>query len=145
MAGHESSIERPYLLRRMAALFYDLLLNAALWMIMGFLALAFRGGAPVPAGSLWFQCLLLAVTGAFFMGFWHRDGQTAGMKAWRIQLVSGDGDQLTWKTVALRFLAACVSAGTGGLGFLWALVDADGLTWHDRFAGTRIRLLPKRS
>jgi len=145
MTGHQPTTERPYLLRRTAALFYDLLLVAALWMITGFATLALRDGAPVPAGSLWFRCLLFMVTAAFFIGFWKRDGQTAGMKAWRIRVVTPDGGGLTWVAATRRFLAACLSTACIGLGFLWALVDADHLTWHDRLAGTRVRLLPKRS
>ena len=47
-----------------------------------------------------------------------------------------------------------LSAGTCFLGFLWALWDEDGLTWHDRLSGTylaragiicgRRRLAPSR-
>ena len=140
------SIPGPALLvRRIVALFYDLLLNAALWMITGFIALTLRGGAPVPSGSLWFQCLLFSVTAAFFIGFWKRDGQTAGMKAWRIRVEARDGGPLTWKTAGLRFVGACLTTACAGLGLFWALVDHDRLTWHDRLADTRVRLLPRRT
>jgi uncharacterized RDD family membrane protein YckC len=140
MSGRRPSTKRAYLPRRIAALFYDLLLNAALWMITGFIVLACRDGAPVPAGTLWFRCLLFAVSAGFFIGFWKRDGQTAGMKAWRIRIVGRDGDGLTWKAAVVRFLVGCLSIACAGVGFLWALVDADRLTWHDRAAGTRIQL-----
>ncbi len=145
MAEQRPTKERPYLLRRTAALFYDLLLNAALWMIAGSVILAIRGGTPVPAGSLWFRSMLFAVTAVFFIGFWTRGGQTAGMKAWRIRVVTRDGGALTGKAAACRFLGACLSMACAGLGFLWAMVDADGLTWHDRMAGTRVRLVPRNS
>lgn len=144
-SGRKPSTKRTYLTRRIAALFYDLLLNAALWMITGFIVLAFRSGIPVPAGTLWFRCLLFGVSAAFFVGFWKRDGQTAGMKAWRIRIVSRYGDRLTWKAAIVRFLVGCLSTACAGLGFLWAIVDADGLTWHDRAAGTRVQLVVRKS
>ncbi len=144
MTDQPPPIARAYLVRRIAALFYDLLLIAALWMITGFATLALRGGTPVPTGSPWFQCLLFLVAAIFFIGFWKRDGQTAGMKAWRIKIVARDGGELSWGACAGRFLAACISLACLGLGFLWALVDAEALTWHDRVAGTRVQRLPKR-
>ena len=32
----------------------------------------------------------------------------------------------------------------GGLGFWWAWVDRQRLTWHDRASGTRLLRIPKR-
>jgi len=145
MSKHQPGTNRAYLMRRVAALFYDLLLNAALWMIAGFIALAFRRGAPVPAGTLWFQCLLFALSAGFFIVFWKRNGQTAGMKAWRIRIVTDVGDRLTWKAATVRFLVGCLSTACAGIGFLWALVDPDHLTWHDRAAGTRVQLAARTS
>jgi uncharacterized RDD family membrane protein YckC len=133
----------PLLLRRLAALFYDALLNAALWMLAGFAILACRGGAPVPTGTFWFQCLLGGITALFFVGFWTRDGQTLGMKAWRIKLVTRDGGLPNGRVATIRFFAACLSFLCLGAGFLWALADPDRLTWHDRIAGTRVLLIPK--
>jgi len=37
-----------------------------------------------------------------------------------------------------RFLFALAGSLLAGAGFLWALVDRDGLFLHDRLAGTRI-------
>ena len=31
-----------------------------------------------------------------------------------------------------------------GLGLLWLWIDRDELTWHDRLAGTRVVVVPKR-
>ena len=133
------------LLRRLAALFYDSLLNIGLWMLAGFAAVALRGGEPVPTGTLWFQCLLFGVSACFFIGFWTRGGKTLGMMAWRLRLVTADGDDLDTAVAIKRFLCACLSALCLGAGFFWALLDRDGLTWHDRIAGTRMTLVEKRS
>jgi len=31
-----------------------------------------------------------------------------------------------------------------GLGFLWAMIDRQGLTWHDRLSQTYLMLEPKK-
>ena len=139
------SQQRPYLLRRLAAAFYDALLIAGLWMLVGLVAIGFSGGEAVPSGTLWFQTVLITLTATFFTIFWSRGGQTLGMRAWRLQLTTAEGASLTRGVAIIRFLCACVSAGALGAGFFWALIDRDRLTWHDRMCGTRMLLRPKSS
>jgi uncharacterized RDD family membrane protein YckC len=74
----------------------------------------------------------------FFTGFWWRGGQTLGMRAWRLKVVRMDGSPLRWSDALKRHLAALLSCLTLGLGFLWVLVDSDGLAWHDRLSATRL-------
>ncbi|MEY3982134.1 MAG: hypothetical protein RLZZ281_1003, partial [Pseudomonadota bacterium] len=45
------------------------------------------------------------------------------------------------RTAAIRFVVALPSVLLG-LGFLWAIVDRDGQTLHDRVAGTRLVYIP---
>jgi uncharacterized RDD family membrane protein YckC len=40
-------------------------------------------------------------------------------------------------------MAALLSISCGGLGYLWALVDKERLTWHDRISGTRVVLISR--
>jgi uncharacterized RDD family membrane protein YckC len=42
----------------------------------------------------------------------------------------------------LRSLAAPLSAGCLGLGYLWCLVDRNRYYWHDYLSGTKLVLLP---
>lgn len=135
---------RVSLARRLGALFYDALILAALWMLTGAIVLSFTGGEAVPAGTVWFRLLLLAVAALFFTAFWTRGGQTLGMRAWRVKLVNDKGGPITWRTAGLRFLAGCLSLALFGLGFLWALFDEERRAWHDKVTGTRLVLLPKR-
>lgn len=136
---------RALLLRRTAALAYDLLVVAALWMATGFLVLPLTGGEAVPAGTGWFRALLLAVACAFFVVFWARGGQTAGMRAWRLRLVRSDGSPVGWRRALARFAVACLSLAALGLGALWAVGDPQGRTWQDRLADTRVILVSKES
>jgi uncharacterized RDD family membrane protein YckC len=139
----------PSLLRRLAAFFYDCLLLTALWMVTGALVLAASSGQLAdphrPAWLLYaFRSLLLLVPALFFSWFWTHGGQTLGMRAWRLKVVSADGGAVTWKAAGQRLAAACLSAALLGLGFLWVLVDRDRQAWHDRLSGTRLVVLPKR-
>lgn len=135
----------PGLGRRLAAICYDLLL------VLGILLVA---AAPLPAipeatRQLWWCMLLiriylLGVIFLFFGWFWVHGGQTLGMRAWRLRVVRHCGGELTWRHAGRRFLAAALSWLSGGIGFLWCLVDRRKFTWHDHLSGTRLVLLAKR-
>ena len=128
--------------RRLAALVYDTLLLAAIWMMLT-LGLVLARGESIPAGTLPHQFLLAASAAAFFIGFWTRGGQTLGMRAWRLRVERQSGEPVDLPTAALRFAVGVVSAATLGAGLLWMWIDRDRLTWHDRVAGTRVVVLPK--
>jgi uncharacterized RDD family membrane protein YckC len=132
------------LLRRLAAGVYDGLLVLALLFVPTSIVMAFRGGAAIPPGSAWFQLLLLATVASFFIGFWVQGGQTLGMRAWRLRVERRTGEPLSYRDGLVRFAVAIVSIAALGLGFLWMVFDPQGLTWHDRVAGTRVVVMPKR-
>lgn len=92
-----------------------------------------------------YRLVLLLSAFLFFGWFWTHGGQTLGMRAWRLQTIQDNGTSMTWGSAAKRFLAALVSWGCVGLGFLWVLVDREKLAWHDRWTGTRVIVLPKKS
>lgn len=131
------------LLRRLAAMVYDLLLLIALWMLGTAALLPFTGGEAVPAGHILFRLYILLITFLFFGLFWTRGGQTLGMKAWRIRVQQPDGRPITWRQAAIRFAVAGLSAAALGLGFAWQLVDPRGRSWHDLASGTVLVRLPR--
>jgi uncharacterized RDD family membrane protein YckC len=63
-------------------------------------------------------------------------GTTPGMMIRGLQVASFTGDVPTPRQFLLRAAGYILSAGTMFLGFLWALWDEDGLTWHDRLSRT---------
>lgn len=140
----------PSLPRRLAAIGYDCLLLIALDVLVSALVVLPAGmlfGVQEPARDptvKWLLQLLTALISiGFFVGFWLHGGQTLGMRAWRIRVVGSDGYPLTPQAALLRALTALLSWAAFGLGFLWALVDAEQLAWHDRFSHTRLVLLKK--
>ncbi len=134
----------PGLLRRLAALLYDSLLVAALLMLATVPYVMLTDGAAVPHWvRVLFQTYLLAVMFGFFSWFWLHGGQTLGMRAWRLRVVSRDGGPIRPRQALARFGWALPSLLLLGLGLLWVLVDKERLAWHDRLSGTRLVLLPK--
>jgi uncharacterized RDD family membrane protein YckC len=100
--------------------------------------LPFTAGEAIRPGQVWYVVFLMAVAFLYFGWFWAHGGQTLGMRSWRLRLVTADGSRVPWGQALVRFLGACVSWLALGAGFLWALVDPDRLTWHDRLSGTVI-------
>lgn len=138
---------------RLLALVYDLWPAVALWMLAGSLfvmAYTVAGHAVreniAPYSSwqwaLWGCCWLL--TGLYATISWASGGQTLGMRPWRIAVVGVDGKRPARSALWRRYAVATLSLLAGGLGFWWALLDRDRLTWHDRASATRLVRLPKR-
>lgn len=138
-----SNVVVASLWRRLAALSYDSLLLVGIWFLATALLLPLTDGQAVPAQQPLFQMYLFGITFGFFAYFWLHGGQTLGMQAWRIRLVAQTGQALTLWQVLLRFVVAVAGAAALGLGFWWALYDAQGRTWHDLAAGTQVIYLPK--
>jgi len=132
---------------RMLALLYDLFPALGLWFAVGALAVLLNGGEPVYGDTVagWLEMLALwLVTGAYATISWRRGGQTLGMRAWRLRLVAADGAIPAWRPLLVRYAVGTLSLLAAGLGFWWAWIDRDRLSWHDRASGTRLARVPKR-
>lgn len=133
----------PLLLRRFGAMFYDLLILIALWMLVIALALAIVHGhvdvAHPPGPWRWsLRAAMLAVSATYFVLSWCRGGQTIGMRAWRLRLIRTDGDKLDARRALARFFLAGLSLALAGAGFWWAWIDPAQRTAHDRLTGTTV-------
>lgn len=121
----------------MAIIYESLLLFAVL-----FLCSLIYSGAASASLTGWsrhaFQFYLFIVAGIYFIFCWLRGGQTLAMKTWKLQLVTSTNLPITPSQALLRYVLASASLLFAGLGFLWALIDKDGLFLHDRLAGTCI-------
>jgi uncharacterized RDD family membrane protein YckC len=126
---------------------YDTLLVVALIFVINALALAvlvkLSGGEQTVVGAHLAQVLTLIGLIGFFSAFWLKSGQTLGMQAWRIKLVTFEGDNPNVRQAVIRCLAAMLSAACLGLGYLWCLFDRNDRYWHDYLSGTELILLPK--
>lgn len=128
--------------RRLAAMFYDLLLLLAVLLVAIALALMFSRGA-FTYHNPFFRTFIFLLTFAFYTWFWLHGGQTLGMRTWRLRVQQRKGGPITVRQAVLRYMAAIPSLAIGGIGFFWMLVDRDRLTLYDRLSGTTIVVLPK--
>ena len=62
--------------------------------------------------------------------------ETAGAHWVGLRLINFDGSPVNRHERGLRFLSACLSVCSGGLGLAWALADEESLTWHDHMSKT---------
>jgi uncharacterized RDD family membrane protein YckC len=69
-------------------------------------------------------------------------GTTPGLRLAKLELARFDGTPVPRRLRRWRVLASFLSAGSLGLGYLWAFLDEDVLCWHDRI--THTYLAPKR-
>ena len=127
------------LLRRFGAIIYDSLLVLALLFLATIPFIALRGGEPVETNeNVVYRLTIIFVIYVFFVGFWTRSGRTLGMQSWGLRVETPNGDKPSFSLANIRFISACFSWLSLGLGFLWQLWDKQNLTWHDRLSGTRV-------
>lgn len=140
-------------LRRFAAIAYDALLLLAISISYGAIAtlanVLLQGQPPEGQKVEWGNWGLLVFVGwvltlvLFFCYFWHKSGQTLGMRAWRMKLVGEGLASPGIKQCLVRCLIAPFSLACLGLGYLWLWFDPQKLTLHDRLSNTRVIVLPK--
>jgi uncharacterized RDD family membrane protein YckC len=137
----EVPIHPASIVRRLLAAIFDALFVAAATVLWGWIFLKLThvvppsqqlliAGALVP-GTLWvgYQYLLLVGTGT-----------TLGLRVCRLELVSFDGSIAPKTRRRWRLLASVLSAASLMLGYAWALLDENGLCWHDRITHTYLRV-----
>jgi uncharacterized RDD family membrane protein YckC len=89
--------------------------------------------------------LYLVVVSFFFYGwFWTHGGQTLGLRAWKLTVLTQDKKTLDWSQALVRFVTASVSLSFFGLGYLWVLIDKDRLSWHDHLSKTTVFYNPQQ-
>ncbi|GAC08450.1 RDD family protein [Paraglaciecola chathamensis] len=78
---------------------------------------------------------------AFFLWFWRNGGQTIGMRAWRLRIVSTNENPLTYTRAFVRMLTSFL-----GLGTLLVLLDyKHKQSLQDRITGTEVICLSKEA
>ena len=131
---------------RLLALVYDAFPVVALWMLASavFTVVYYLAGhsarenfAPFSPLQIVLWVVCWAIAGTYAVASWRGGGQTLGMRPWKLRLVGIDGPP-TVQALARRYAVATLSLLLGGLGFWWAWLDRDRLTWHDRASSTRM-------
>ena len=157
--------------KRLLAALYDSLLVLAVLFIATALTLPLTHGKATSPDNLLMQLYLLAVIFIFYGWFWTHGGQTLGMRAWKMQLLSLDGSAVSWKQALIRFITAIpawtvflsglllwifddkihivtwVKTLPGWLvmltGFAWLMLDNRAHNWRDKLSGSHIIVVNK--
>ena len=126
-------------LRMLAGLVDGLILMAALTAFGAIFLRINPERAPIPlvAGGLAIVAALLWAAYEFL--FVVYTGSTPGLRAARLRLARFDGSPLPRRLRRWRVLTSFLSALSLGLGYLWSVLDEDGLCWHDRITRTHVQ------
>ena len=128
-------------LKRVLALVYDSLLIGAIVLVLSLLLVFVNGGYPESGSFVSFiQFFILVFAGPIFYSyFWLANkGQTTGMQAWKIKLVSIDETELNIKKTMLRCLISTISFVCFGLGYFWIFYNKNNLSWSDILTKTKV-------
>lgn len=137
--------------RRLIALVYDAFILLAISMGFGTVAVivsSLLGNkpddsyTPVVNGNITFALWYL-VLAAFYYYFWRKDGQTLGMRAWRLRLVTWQGEVAPARSCIVRVLISPPLIGLFLIAYFWKLIDKDKLCLHDRLSKTKVVVIAK--
>jgi uncharacterized RDD family membrane protein YckC len=87
----------------------------------------------VIAGCAAAGCVVALLYGVVFV---YLAGATPAMRHMRLRLVNFDGQPATREERLWRLLGSVASAGSFLLGFVWAAMDDERFSWHDRISRT---------
>lgn len=144
----------PGIMRRFAAMVYDSLLIMAISILYGAIMAGINvaiKGAPAAGeritwgvfGGVVFIGWIITI-GLFFCYFWHKSGQTLGMKTWRMKIVKQENlDRPSYLQCVIRCLCAPFSLCLLGAGYWLMYTNPERQTAHDKISKTRTLLLAK--
>ena len=132
--------QRDLLFTRFAADITDIAIVAGIYLI--FVGVTFLQ-MPEPSmdkriGGIYIAGLLILV-GVYFLLFMLSASQTPGMKLRRLVVVTREGTALDPRSACLRGFGYFISIAPLMLGFIWAMIDPEHLTWADKVSGTFLK------
>ena len=129
----------PGFLRRLAAQLYDIFLLVAILFLATAILLPFTSGESISEQQILIYRIYLAIISFLFYGwFWTHGGQTLGLRAWKIKVLTLNKKPISWKQAFLRFITAIISWSVLGLGFLWIFMNKRRYSWHDYLSKTAL-------
>ena len=143
MTENSSTTHKPSPFRLLAVMLYDSMLMVSVLLVAAAVAVALNGGEAIGANNPFFFVYLLGVAFIFYGWFWTHGGQTLGMRAWRVYLISGQNTGINWQQAFLRFMVGLFSWLPLGLGYWWLWLSPDKLSWHDIASGSYLVYSPK--
>lgn len=123
---------QPTLVKIFLSLLYDLIIQIAIWFIVSFLLLLISD--EIEKNKIFYHQISFWITSGFYFIFsWLKFGQTIGMKAWNLKLVSPERQ---FSFFLKRYLLATIGLFLFGLGFLIIFIKKKFL--HDILLNSKI-------
>ena len=94
-----------YILRLYGCLFYEILIQTALWFLVAFITIFISTINSTDQPHI-FQFILWVTSGVYFVSSWYYGGQTLAMKAWKIKLELPKRNKFIF--CVLRYFLACI-------------------------------------
>lgn len=140
-----AGLQAAPLLRRFSAGFIDLAFIAGCFLLFLLMVLFLPEFTLLSKSSLAGLVLVaLFIAAGYICLFTFFAGKTLGMEHERLRVVNFSGRFPSLKEIGLRSFGYLISGGCFGLGFIWALFDAEKLAWHDRISRTLIVSIPSK-
>jgi len=124
--------------RMLAGLLDGLVLMGALAGFGGMFVWVNPQRPPMPVLVMAVMIVSVLLWAAYEFLFTVYTGSTPGLRLARLRLAGFDGSPISRRTRRWRVLASYLSAFSLGLGYLWSVLDEDGLCWHDRMTRTHL-------
>jgi len=138
MTDTDNNICRPSVFRHIAIMVYDALLLLSVLLLASLLAVAANSGQAISEGNPFFIAYLLAVSCFFYGWFWTHGGQTLGMRAWKVHLISQQQHDISWQQAIIRFTVGIIAWIPLGMGYWWQWLGEDKNTWLDSYSASRL-------
>lgn len=117
----QQSIPKATAIKRILAFIYDLFLIVPLMMLSALIWLPFNNGLAIEPGNSLYPFMISTATiltpTLFYAYFWHKGGQTLGMRSWRLRIVNIAGNPLTPRQSATRAVLLILSLVLISVGF----------------------------
>lgn len=76
---------------------------------------------------------------AYYWYFWTRNnGQTIGKSIMGLQVIKANGQPMSNSDAVMRYIGYVLNSIVLGIGWIWALFDANKQGWHDKLANTYV-------
>jgi len=119
------------------AFLYDLLLLLAVWFVTAIPFVLWQGESLQnnPNSMVGFQVYMLAITYVYVTYFWTLNGQTPGLRVWKLKIHWLDGYLLTRHNANIRFLLGIFMFS---FGWIYLFFPGSTQTLQDKLSGTEI-------
>ncbi|MDQ6997071.1 MAG: RDD family protein [Mariprofundus sp.] len=116
-------VKAGILIRILASVYDGLILFGLCYLAFIPLTIAERSLGETPH---WLKgALIVAISFAYFVGFWAKGGATTGMRPWKLRVaMQGSGDPISWATASVRYAVLMLTWLALGM-TLWYLMTRD--------------------